>query len=52
MKGDDKRILAAGCEAYMSKPITVNTFLETVARLLSQGRSPDPGINGTHSGAS
>ena len=42
MKGDDKRILAAGCEAYMSKPITVKTFLETVSRLMSQGSASRP----------
>ena len=42
MKGDDKRILAAGCEAYMAKPITVKVFLETVARLLSHGPAASP----------
>lgn len=40
MKGDDKRILAAGCEAYIAKPITVKTFLEAVARLLGETATP------------
>src|SRR5215813_5741261 len=30
MKGDEERILAGGCEAYMSKPISILKFLETV----------------------
>jgi two-component system cell cycle response regulator DivK len=30
MKGDEERILAGGCEAYLSKPISVAKFLETV----------------------
>ena len=30
MKGDEKRIRDGGCEAYISKPITVSSFLQTV----------------------
>ncbi|GLI21966.1 MULTISPECIES: response regulator [Xanthobacter] len=30
MKGDEERIRAGGCEAYLSKPISVARFLETV----------------------
>ena len=30
MKGDEERIRAGGCEAYLSKPISVAKFLETV----------------------
>lgn len=30
MKGDEERIRAGGCEAYLSKPISVVKFLETV----------------------
>jgi two-component system cell cycle response regulator DivK len=36
MKGDEERILAGGCEAYMSKPISILKFLETVRRFLDQ----------------
>lgn len=34
MKGDEERIRDGGCEAYMSKPISVSTFLETVRSFL------------------
>jgi two-component system cell cycle response regulator DivK len=30
MKGDEERIRKGGCEAYLSKPIQVTKFLETV----------------------
>ena len=32
MKGDEDRIRSGGCEAYISKPISVVGFLETVRR--------------------
>ena len=34
MKGDEERILAGGCEAYLSKPISVGKFIDTVRRFL------------------
>ena len=34
MKGDEERIRQGGCEAYISKPISVARFLETVATYL------------------
>jgi two-component system cell cycle response regulator DivK len=34
MKGDEERIREGGCEAYLSKPITVTTFIETVRHFL------------------
>jgi two-component system cell cycle response regulator DivK len=34
MKGDEERILEGGCEAYLSKPITVSVFIETVRQFL------------------
>ncbi|MCB1508149.1 MAG: response regulator [Hyphomicrobiaceae bacterium] len=36
MKGDEERIRAAGCEGYISKPITVMKFLETVRAFLGE----------------
>ena len=30
MKGDEERIRKGGCEAYLSKPISVTKFIETV----------------------
>ena len=35
MKGDEERIREGGCEAYLSKPISVAKFLETVRNFLS-----------------
>ena len=32
MKGDEEKILAGGCEGYISKPISVPTFLSTVKK--------------------
>ena len=34
MKGDEERIREGGCEAYLSKPISVAKFLETVRTFL------------------
>jgi two-component system cell cycle response regulator DivK len=34
MKGDEERIREGGCEAYLSKPISVGKFFETVRHLV------------------
>ena len=34
MKGDEERIREGGCEAYMSKPISVGKFIETIRHFL------------------
>ena len=34
MKGDEERIREGGCEAYLSKPISVTHFLDTIRRFL------------------
>ena len=34
MKGDEERIRSGGCEAYISKPISVAAFLDTVRRFI------------------
>jgi two-component system, cell cycle response regulator DivK len=34
MKGDEERIRQGGCEAYLSKPISVAKFIETVRQFL------------------
>ena len=34
MKGDEEKIRQGGCEAYLSKPISVVKFLETVRNFL------------------
>lgn len=34
MKGDEKRIRDGGCEAYISKPITISSFLSTIRKFV------------------
>jgi two-component system cell cycle response regulator DivK len=36
MKGDEERIREGGCEAYISKPISVATFLETIRQFVGE----------------
>ena len=38
MKGDEERIREGGCEAYLSKPISVAKFLETVRTYVGAAR--------------
>jgi two-component system cell cycle response regulator DivK len=40
--GDEERIRAAGAQAYVSKPISVVRFAETVDQLLTTGSDQDP----------
>jgi two-component system cell cycle response regulator DivK len=35
MKGDEEKIRDGGCEAYIAKPISVTSFLQTVERFLA-----------------
>ena len=35
MKGDQERMLRMGCDGYISKPINVQDFIDTVRRFLS-----------------
>ena len=34
MKGDEERIRRGGCEAYISKPISIGTFIDTIRRFI------------------
>ena len=36
MKGDEQKIREGGCEAYISKPISVMSFLQTIDGFLNQ----------------
>ena len=40
MKGDEERIREGGCEAYISKPISVTGFIETIRQFIGDPRSP------------
>lgn len=44
MKGDEERIREGGCEAYISKPISVATFLDTVRNFIGEAgpKTGDP----------
>ena len=35
MKGDEERIRQGGCEAYLSKPISVAKFIDTIRHFLN-----------------
>ena len=41
-RGDEERIRAAGAQAYVSKPISVVKFAQTVDQLLGEGAVEDP----------
>ena len=41
MKGDEQRIIRGGCEAYISKPIAMKLFIETIRRFIGDGE-PKP----------
>jgi two-component system cell cycle response regulator DivK len=36
MKGDEERIRQGGCEGYLSKPISVSTFIQTVKEFVGE----------------
>lgn len=36
MRDDEERILRAGCQAYMSKPISIGPFLHTIRKFLGE----------------
>ncbi len=35
MQDDKENILSTGCEEYLSKPISINTFLETIKKYIT-----------------
>ncbi len=54
-RGDEERIRAAGAQAYVSKPISVMRFAQTVDQLLEHGHdgeiAPDEGTENNEIGA-
>jgi CheY-like chemotaxis protein len=42
MKGDRERILAAGCDEYLSKPVQPKALTDLVARLLARAATSRP----------
>ena len=43
MRGDERRILDAGCDAYVAKPVSYRLLLAEVTRLLAESREEPPG---------
>jgi two-component system cell cycle response regulator DivK len=43
MRGDEDRMLAAGCDGYVAKPIAYKALLAEVARLLAARGRKEPG---------
>lgn len=41
MKGDEQRIREGGCEAYISKPISVKTFMTTIQQFIGETHMSD-----------
>jgi two-component system cell cycle response regulator DivK len=39
MKGDEQRFRDGGCDAYISKPISVKPFIDTVNHFIASGAS-------------
>jgi CheY-like chemotaxis protein len=44
MKGDEDKALAAGCEAYLSKPLDIDRLLQVVANALARRATPTPSV--------
>ena len=42
MKGDEERIIEAGCDVYLSKPINTCELPEVIAEMLSQRQKDNP----------
>jgi CheY-like chemotaxis protein len=40
MKGDEQKIVAAGCDGYITKPIDTRTLPDVIAKFLRQGKAP------------
>jgi two-component system cell cycle response regulator DivK len=38
LQGDEAKVIASGCDAYVSKPLNVAEFVGTVARYTRQAR--------------
>lgn len=47
MEGDRDKIIAAGCDEYVSKPVNTRRFPELVAEMLKRG---SPGVSGGSGG--
>ena len=46
MKGDKEKVIASGCDAYLSKPIHTRELPEMIAEMLLQRQKDNPSTNG------
>jgi CheY-like chemotaxis protein len=46
MKGDREKLLAAGCDAYLSKPINTRELPRLISEMLSPPTKDKPGLEG------
>jgi len=46
MKGDKERVIEAGCDAYLSKPINTRELPEVITEMLLQRQKDNPSTNG------
>lgn len=51
MEGDRERFIAAGCDGYISKPIDIDTFVDTVRGFLKRVESVQAGNASQNGGA-
>ncbi len=42
MKDDEEKVIAAGCDTYLSKPFSIHTLRDVVAELLSRRQKDNP----------
>lgn len=42
MKGDEDKIRECGCEGYVSKPISIGSFIETIRDQLEKSKNSSP----------
>lgn len=40
MRGDEERMRAAGCDGYLTKPVSYRDLLAEIGRLLNEGPAP------------
>lgn len=46
MNGDRERVLEAGCDIYLSKPIDTRALPEIIDRMIAEKQAGNPGRNG------
>lgn len=50
MKGDKEKVIEAGCDTYLSKPVNTRELRRVVAEMLLQRQKVTPSVNGDGNG--